>query len=114
MSVLAAPNAGFLLRHPAHFIALGFGAGLSPVAPGTLGTLLAIPLAALLRTYLPDTLFGAAIVMVALWRRRFGTPPANDKEKARQVRFLQSRGFSLSAIIKLLRNPPGDDLTGDS
>jgi len=46
--------------------------------------------------------------MVALWRRRFGAPPANDKEKARQVRFLQSRGFSLSAIIKLLRNPPGD------
>ena len=52
--------------------------------------------------------------MVALWRRRFGAPPANDKEKARQVRFLQSRGFALSAIIKLLRNPPGDDLPGDS
>ena len=47
--------------------------------------------------------------MVALWRRRFGKPPAGDKEKARQVRFLQSRGFSLSAIFKLLRNPPGDD-----
>ena len=28
--------------------------------------------------------------MVALWRRRFGTPPANDSEKARQVRFLLS------------------------
>jgi len=65
-----------------------------------------------------DALAGVEIddhdAMVALWRRRFGTPPANDKEKARQVRFLQSRGFSLSAIIKLLRNPPGDDLTGDS
>ena len=47
--------------------------------------------------------------MVALWRRRFGKPPANDKEKARQVRFLQSRGFALSAIFKLLRDPPGDD-----
>ena len=46
--------------------------------------------------------------MVALWRRRFGKPPATDKEKARQVRFLQSRGFSLSAIFKLLRNPPGE------
>ena len=46
--------------------------------------------------------------MVALWRRRFGRPPANDKEKARQVRFLQSRGFALSAIFRLLRNPPGD------
>jgi regulatory protein len=46
--------------------------------------------------------------MVALWRRRFGAPPANDKEKARQVRFLQSRGFSLSAIFKLLKSPPGE------
>jgi regulatory protein len=44
--------------------------------------------------------------MVALWRRRFGKAPADDREKARQVRFLQSRGFSLSAIFKLLRNPP--------
>ena len=29
----------FLLRHGAHFVALGFGSGLSPVAPGTAGTL---------------------------------------------------------------------------
>ncbi|MDI9332563.1 MAG: phosphatidylglycerophosphatase A [Alphaproteobacteria bacterium] len=28
-----------LLKHPAHLIALGFGSGLSPVAPGTSGTL---------------------------------------------------------------------------
>ncbi|MDD5325234.1 MAG: phosphatidylglycerophosphatase A [Polaromonas sp.] len=33
------PNSRFLLAHPAHFIALGFGSGLSPVAPGTAGTL---------------------------------------------------------------------------
>ena len=43
------PTIAFLIRHPAHFIALGFGAGLAPVAPGTFGTLLAIPLALLLR-----------------------------------------------------------------
>ncbi|SFU75250.1 phosphatidylglycerophosphatase A [Paenacidovorax caeni] len=29
----------FLLAHPAHLIALGFGSGLSPQAPGTVGTL---------------------------------------------------------------------------
>jgi len=46
--------------------------------------------------------------MVALWLRKFGAPPANDREKARQVRFLQSRGFALSAIFKLLRDPPSD------
>ena len=36
---LARPNLTFLLAHPAHFIALGCGAGLSPKAPGTAGTL---------------------------------------------------------------------------
>ena len=33
-----------MLRHPAHVIALGAGAGLVPAAPGTAGTLLAFPL----------------------------------------------------------------------
>lgn len=33
------PTVRFLLSHPAHFIAMGFGSGLSPVAPGTAGTL---------------------------------------------------------------------------
>ena len=50
--------------------------------------------------------------LLALWQRRFGTAPANDREKARQVRFLQSRGFELSAIFKLLRSqlaPDGAD-----
>lgn len=51
--------------------------------------------------------------MIALWRRRFGTPPANDREKARQVRFLQSRGFALAAIFKLLRDPPAEEGAGD-
>ncbi len=33
------PDGRFLLSHPAHLIALGFGSGLAPVAPGTAGTL---------------------------------------------------------------------------
>jgi phosphatidylglycerophosphatase A len=33
-----------VLRHPAHFIAFGGGVGLAPVAPGTFGTLLALPI----------------------------------------------------------------------
>ena len=41
--------------------------------------------------------------MLALWQRRFGTPPANEREKGRQIRFLQSRGFDLSAIFKMLK-----------
>lgn len=39
LPVAARPTARFMLSHPAHLIALGFGAGLSPVAPGTIGTL---------------------------------------------------------------------------
>jgi len=35
-----------LLRDPVHFLAFGFGAGLSPVAPGTFGTLVAAPIVA--------------------------------------------------------------------
>ena len=45
------PNLKFLLKHPAHFLALGFGAGLSRKAPGTLGTLVAIPLYLLISSY---------------------------------------------------------------
>ena len=38
-----------LLRHPADLLALGFGSGLAPVAPGTAGTVVAIPLYFLLQ-----------------------------------------------------------------
>jgi phosphatidylglycerophosphatase A len=33
-----------LLRDPVHLLAFGFGAGLSPYAPGTFGTLIAVPI----------------------------------------------------------------------
>jgi phosphatidylglycerophosphatase A len=38
------PGPRFLFGHPANFIALGFGVGLIPFAPGTFGTLLALPI----------------------------------------------------------------------
>ena len=38
-----------LLRDPVHFLALGFGSGLAPVAPGTAGTLVGVLLDPLLR-----------------------------------------------------------------
>jgi phosphatidylglycerophosphatase A len=66
----AAPTLAFLFRHPAHFIALGFGAGLSPWAPGTWGTLLAIPLALGLRRYAGDveyTVVLAALFGIGAW-----------------------------------------------
>lgn len=42
------PDWRFLAAHPAHFLAFGFGAGLAPRAPGTFGTLAALPLYLLL------------------------------------------------------------------
>jgi regulatory protein len=38
-----------------------------------------------------------------LGRRRFGSPPADDREKARQLRFLVSRGFAVSVAYAVLR-----------
>jgi phosphatidylglycerophosphatase A len=38
------PDRRFLLQHPAHLFALGFGSGLARFAPGTFGTLVAFPL----------------------------------------------------------------------
>ncbi len=36
---IARPDVRFLFAHPANFIALGFGSGLTRIAPGTAGTL---------------------------------------------------------------------------
>jgi phosphatidylglycerophosphatase A len=55
------PGVGFLLSHPAHFVALGFGTGLSPIAPGTVGTLLAFPLYAVLAYWFATQWVAAAI-----------------------------------------------------
>ena len=48
------PSWRFLLSHPAHALALGFGSGLSPKAPGTVGTLWAWVTFVLLQPHLSD------------------------------------------------------------
>jgi len=55
----------FMLAHPAHMLALGFGAGLSPKAPGTVGTLWAWLSFALLQPHL-DALQWAWLLAGAL------------------------------------------------
>jgi len=37
-----------------------------------------------------------------LWQRKFGSPPADLRERARQMRFLAARGFSSAAICTVL------------
>ena len=58
------PTLGFMLAHPAHVIALGLGAGLSPVAPGTFGTLVAIPIAFGLWRFANDIVYLCAVLAV--------------------------------------------------
>jgi phosphatidylglycerophosphatase A len=63
------PDWAFLLRHPAHFLAFGFGAGLSPKAPGTMGTLVAFPVFFLL-LQLPATWMWvviAGLLLIGPW-----------------------------------------------
>ena len=48
------PTWRFLVSHPAHLIALGFGSGLSPLAPGTVGTLWAWVAFAVLQPHMTD------------------------------------------------------------
>ena len=38
-----------------------------------------------------------------VWQRKFGNVAQDEKEKGKQVRFLQSRGFSMDVIFKILR-----------
>jgi regulatory protein len=45
-----------------------------------------------------------------VWRRRFGTAPANAAERARQMRFLAQRGFETSVIVRVIgRSNDADD-----
>lgn len=51
-AMILRPGFQFAFSHPAHFVAFGFGAGLSPFAPGTAGTLVGFPLYWALAPYL--------------------------------------------------------------
>jgi len=59
-------NRRFLLSHPAHFIALGAGAGLSRLAPGTAGTLWAWAVFLLLQIWLTPLHMGLLIALATL------------------------------------------------
>lgn len=57
------------LLNPVHLLALGFGSGLSPKAPGTMGTLVAIPLVWLLAQWSVEIYVAvtAVAVVVGIW-----------------------------------------------
>jgi phosphatidylglycerophosphatase A len=61
------PTARFMLSHPAHVLAQGFGSGLSPIIPGTAGTLLGWLLFKVLSARWPNvfTVTGWTVAIVA-------------------------------------------------
>lgn len=61
---------------------------------------------------IPENLIDAALPQLhaseldaarAVWQKKFGVVPHDQKEKARQVRFLQARGFALDVVFQVLR-----------
>ena len=67
---IAHPSVSFMLQHPAHMIALGFGSGLPRIAPGTFGTLWAWLAYLVLAQWLDKTQIGwviAASIPVGWW-----------------------------------------------
>ena len=67
--IVVRPTPAFAYSHPAHVIALGFGAGLARFAPGTFGTLAAWPLGWLLAGAHPAAVFPiiAAAFLLGVW-----------------------------------------------
>ena len=50
----------------------------------------------------------------AVWQRRFGAPPADAKERARQGRFLLARGFAGAVVGRVLRDAAAGHAGGDA
>lgn len=58
---------------------------------------------ALIQDVLPELKANELEIARAVWQRKFPAPPEDDKARAKQVRFLLSRGFSPDTVFKLLR-----------
>jgi regulatory protein len=46
---------------------------------------------------------GEAKQALAVWSRKFGTLPQSPAERAKQVRFLQARGYSFAVAMRVVR-----------
>lgn len=58
----------------------------------------------------PDAEFAAAL---ALCQRKFRRLPVDQKEKARQLRFLQSRGYSIGVALRVLKHAAQSDCNAE-
>src|SRR5712692_4500258 len=114
-TISATPDARFLVSHPAHFIAMGFGVGLIRLVPGTFGTLAAIPIYWALALVLPPlaiALLAIPLFFVGVWAcdrtgRDLGVEDHNAMVFDEIVAFLplaavSSTSFVLQAIAFVL------------
>jgi phosphatidylglycerophosphatase A len=120
------PSWRFVLGHPARFIAFGGGTGLAPVAPGTFGTLLAVPLYWLIEPRLTPVeflllvgaLFGLGIWACDVTGRALGVPDHGGMVWDEVVAFLlvlffvprelvwQAAAFLTFRVFDILKPPP--------
>ena len=120
------PDARFAFTHPAHAIALGFGAGLSRHAPGTFGTLLGWGIGALVLGPQPGWIELTAIAaafLIGVWAcaltgRHLGVADHGAMVWDEVVAFLlvlavlpktfawQAAGFVLFRLFDILKPPP--------
>ena len=120
------PSWRFLLRHPAHLIAFGGGVGLAPVAPGTCGTLLALPLYWLIAPRLAPYeyllvmagFFGLGVWACEVTGRAIGVPDHGGMVWDEIVAFMlvlffvpatlawQAAAFLLFRLFDILKPPP--------
>jgi len=57
----------------------------------------------LISAALPQLKQGELEAARVVWQKKFASPPQDQKEKAKQMRFLQSRGFSTEVILKVMK-----------
>ena len=120
------PSWRFLASHPAHFIAFGFGTGLAPAAPGTWGTLLALPVYWLVAQRLAPgdyllmvgVLFGLGVWACEVTGRAIGVADHGGMVWDEMVAFLlvlffvpaelawQAPAFLLFRLLDIFKPPP--------
>lgn len=126
MSALLRPRPVFAFSHPAHCIALGFGAGLAPRAPGTAGTLAAWAIGWLFLLHYPPLALlagAAALFLLGIWAcgvtgRHLGVPDHGAMVWDEIVAFLavlavvppvlawQAAAFALFRAFDIAKPPP--------
>ena len=124
--VVFKPSPRFAASHPAHLLAFGFGAGLSPWAPGTAGTLLAWPLGWYLAGAVSPAVeltILAALFLLGVWAcgvtgRHLGVADHGGMVWDEVVAFLlvlavlprslawQAAGFALFRFFDIAKPPP--------